>query len=177
LYEQLFPLIEKLASCFAHVEGRIWKEHAPGARWNQESAEKFITFARYLFQIGTDEEELPAGLVLQQKLMRLGFGKRNHVRRARRAAHPGVGVNLTENRIRPKVSTLAGPRRPGNHRLGGNEVMGSMLAMREIEAADALLTAEDVALKLRVSKDVSVRVWPYRHKRLRGRRFVCERCD
>lgn len=41
--------------------------------------------------------------------------------------------------------------------------MGSMLAMREIEAADALLTAEDVALKLRVSKDW---VWDHSSRRV-----------
>jgi predicted DNA-binding transcriptional regulator AlpA len=72
-------------------------------------------------------------------------------------------MNLTELGFQPKISTLAGPRRPGNHRLGGNEVMESVLAMREVEAADALLTAEDVALKLRVSKDW---VWDHSSRRL-----------
>ena len=41
--------------------------------------------------------------------------------------------------------------------------MGSVLAMREVEASDALLTAEDVALKLRVSKDW---VWDHSSRRL-----------
>src|SRR5258708_7658426 len=41
----------------------------------------------------------------------------------------------------------------GHHRLGGNEVMGSVLSMREAEAVDLLLTVEEVAAKLKVSKD------------------------
>ena len=41
--------------------------------------------------------------------------------------------------------------------------MGSVLAMQEVEAADSLLTAEDVALKLRVSKDW---VWDHSSRRL-----------
>jgi hypothetical protein len=41
--------------------------------------------------------------------------------------------------------------------------MGSVLAMREVEALDPLLTAEDVALKLRVSKDW---VWDHSSRRL-----------
>ncbi len=43
------------------------------------------------------------------------------------------------------------------------EVMGSVLTMREVEAVDALLTAEEVALKLRVSKDW---VWDHSSRRL-----------
>lgn len=43
--------------------------------------------------------------------------------------------------------------------------MGSMPTMQEAELADTLLTAEDVALKLKVSKDWvwdhSSRRWPY----------------
>ena len=43
--------------------------------------------------------------------------------------------------------------------------MGSVLALRELEMVDPLLTAEDVALKLKVSKDWvwdhSSRRWPY----------------
>ncbi|MFZ1087301.1 MAG: helix-turn-helix domain-containing protein [Terracidiphilus sp.] len=41
--------------------------------------------------------------------------------------------------------------------------MGSALIMREVEAVDPLLTAEDVAQKLRVSKDW---VWDHSSRRL-----------
>ena len=41
--------------------------------------------------------------------------------------------------------------------------MGSVLSMREVEGVDPLLTAEDVALKLRVSKDL---VWDHSSRRL-----------
>ena len=41
--------------------------------------------------------------------------------------------------------------------------MGSVLTMQELEAVDPLLTAEDVALKLRVSKDW---VWDHSSRRL-----------
>ncbi|HEV2326145.1 MAG TPA: helix-turn-helix domain-containing protein [Terracidiphilus sp.] len=41
--------------------------------------------------------------------------------------------------------------------------MGSVLTMREVEAVDTLLTAEEVALKLRVSKDW---VWDHSSRRL-----------
>jgi predicted DNA-binding transcriptional regulator AlpA len=53
--------------------------------------------------------------------------------------------------------------RPGQHRFGGNEVMGSVLALRELEMGDPLLTAEDVAQRLRVSKDW---VWDHSSRRL-----------
>ena len=79
------------------------------------------------------------------------------------AGKAAVGVNLTENRIGPKISTLIGPNRPGQHRFGGNEVMGSVLALRELETVDPLLTAEDVAQRLRVSKDW---VWDHSSRRL-----------
>lgn len=41
--------------------------------------------------------------------------------------------------------------------------MGSVVAIREIEQVDALLTAEEVALKLKVSKDW---VWDHSSRRL-----------
>ena len=41
--------------------------------------------------------------------------------------------------------------------------MGSVLTMREVEAVDPLLTADEVALKLRVSKDW---VWDHSSRRL-----------
>jgi len=41
--------------------------------------------------------------------------------------------------------------------------MGSMLTMQEAELADTLMTAEDVALKLKVSKDW---VWDHSSRRL-----------
>ena len=41
--------------------------------------------------------------------------------------------------------------------------MGSVLALRELEMGDPLLTAEDVAQKLRVSKDW---VWDHSSRRL-----------
>lgn len=41
--------------------------------------------------------------------------------------------------------------------------MGSVLTMRQVEAADALLTADEVALKLRVSKDW---VWDHSSRRV-----------
>jgi predicted DNA-binding transcriptional regulator AlpA len=41
--------------------------------------------------------------------------------------------------------------------------MGSVITMSEIEAVDPLLTAEDVALRLRVSKDW---VWDHSSRRL-----------
>ncbi|MGA3134212.1 MAG: helix-turn-helix domain-containing protein [Terracidiphilus sp.] len=41
--------------------------------------------------------------------------------------------------------------------------MGSVLAMQEVDTVDVLLTAEDVALKLRVSKDW---VWDHSSRRL-----------
>ena len=41
--------------------------------------------------------------------------------------------------------------------------MGSVITMNEVEAVDPLLTAEDVALKLRVSKDW---VWDHSSRRL-----------
>ncbi|HVU47936.1 MAG TPA: helix-turn-helix domain-containing protein [Terracidiphilus sp.] len=41
--------------------------------------------------------------------------------------------------------------------------MGSVVAIREIEKADSLLTAEEVALKLKVSKDW---VWDHSSRRL-----------
>ena len=81
----------------------------------------------------------------------------------RPAERAGVGVNLTENRIRPKISTLAGSNRLGKHWFGGNEVLGSVLAFRELETVDPLLTAEDVAQRLRVSKDW---VWDHSSRRL-----------
>ena len=46
---------------------------------------------------------------------------------------------------------------------GGNAFMGSMLTMQEAELADTLMTAEDVALKLKVSKDW---VWDHSSRRL-----------
>src|SRR5205823_7857949 len=46
---------------------------------------------------------------------------------------------------------------------GGNEDMGSVLIMREAEAVDSLLTAEEVALMLKVSKDW---VWDHSSRRL-----------
>ena len=42
--------------------------------------------------------------------------------------------------------------------------MGSVLALRELEMGDPLLTAEDVAQRLRVSKDW---VWDHSSRRLR----------
>jgi hypothetical protein len=65
----------------------------------------------------------------------------------------GVGADLTEIRIRSKISTLAGLQRSGNHGLGGNEVMGPVLTMRAEEAIDPLLSVEDVAERLNVSRD------------------------
>ena len=41
--------------------------------------------------------------------------------------------------------------------------MGSVVAIREIEQVDSLLTAEEVALKLKVSKDW---VWDHSSRRL-----------
>jgi predicted DNA-binding transcriptional regulator AlpA len=41
--------------------------------------------------------------------------------------------------------------------------MGSVLTMREVEAVDSLLTAEEVALMLKVSKDW---VWDHSSRRL-----------
>ena len=41
--------------------------------------------------------------------------------------------------------------------------MGSVLTMRQVEAVDALLTADEVALKLRVSKDW---VWDHSSRRV-----------
>jgi predicted DNA-binding transcriptional regulator AlpA len=41
--------------------------------------------------------------------------------------------------------------------------MGSVVAIREIETVDSLLTAEEVALKLKVSKDW---VWDHSSRRL-----------
>lgn len=41
--------------------------------------------------------------------------------------------------------------------------MGSVLAMQDVEAVDPLLTAEDVALKLKVSRDW---VWDHSSRRL-----------
>jgi len=41
--------------------------------------------------------------------------------------------------------------------------MGSVITMSEVEAVDPLLTAEDVALRLRVSKDW---VWDHSSRRL-----------
>ncbi|MGA8110429.1 MAG: helix-turn-helix domain-containing protein [Acidobacteriaceae bacterium] len=41
--------------------------------------------------------------------------------------------------------------------------MGSVVAIREIEPVDSLLTAEEVALKLKVSKDW---VWDHSSRRL-----------
>lgn len=41
--------------------------------------------------------------------------------------------------------------------------MGSMVAIRDAEAVDSLLTAEEVALKLKVSKDW---VWDHSSRRL-----------
>lgn len=41
--------------------------------------------------------------------------------------------------------------------------MGSVLTMREVEAVDPLLTADEVALKLKVSKDW---VWDHSSRRL-----------
>jgi hypothetical protein len=41
--------------------------------------------------------------------------------------------------------------------------MGSVLTMREVEAVDSLLTAEEVALMLQVSKDW---VWDHSSRRL-----------
>lgn len=41
--------------------------------------------------------------------------------------------------------------------------MGSVLTMREVEAVDALLTADEVAIKLRVSKDW---VWDHSSRRV-----------
>lgn len=41
--------------------------------------------------------------------------------------------------------------------------MGSVITMSELEAVDALLTAEDVALKLKVSKDW---VWDHSSRRV-----------
>jgi predicted DNA-binding transcriptional regulator AlpA len=41
--------------------------------------------------------------------------------------------------------------------------MGSLVAIREIEQVDSLLTAEEVALKLKVSKDW---VWDHSSRRL-----------
>jgi predicted DNA-binding transcriptional regulator AlpA len=66
---------------------------------------------------------------------------------------------LTELKIRPKIPTLEGPsglsRRPVEEK-----VMGTALIMPETEI---LLTAEDVALKLKVSKDW---VWDHSSRRL-----------
>jgi hypothetical protein len=47
-----------------------------------------------------------------------------------------VGVDLTENQIRPRISTLAGPLWSAMPKVGGNEVMGSALTMREVEAVE-----------------------------------------
>jgi hypothetical protein len=75
----------------------------------------------------------------------------------------GIGADLTENRIRPKISTLVGPHWPGHPTIGGNQAMGSALMVQEVETVDPLLTAEDVAIKLRVSKDW---VWDHSSRRL-----------
>jgi predicted DNA-binding transcriptional regulator AlpA len=79
------------------------------------------------------------------------------------AGRAGVGADLTEYRIRPNISTLAGPHRPGYPTIGGNQAMGSALMVQEVETVDPLLTAEDVALKLKVSKDW---VWDHSSRRL-----------
>jgi len=47
--------------------------------------------------------------------------------------------------------------------MGSFDVMGSVVAIREIEQVDPLLTAEEVALKLKVSKDW---VWDHSSRRL-----------
>jgi len=64
-----------------------------------------------------------------------------------------VDADLTEILIRSKISTLAGPQRAGNHRLEGNEVMGSVLTMHAEQLVDPLLSVEDVAERLNVSRD------------------------
>ena len=47
--------------------------------------------------------------------------------------------------------------------MGSFDVMGSVVAIREIEQVDPLLTAKEVALKLKVSKDW---VWDHSSRRL-----------
>jgi predicted DNA-binding transcriptional regulator AlpA len=62
-------------------------------------------------------------------------------------------------KIRPKISTLEGPSGPSRRPVEEN-VMGIAPIMPETEI---LLTAEDVALKLKVSKDW---VWDHSSRRL-----------
>ena len=75
-----------------------------------------------------------------------------------------VGDHLTENQIRTKISTLRrGTPSPDNAAWEEFDLMGSVITMSEVEAVDPLLTAEDVALKLKVSKDW---VWDHSSRRL-----------
>jgi len=71
-----------------------------------------------------------------------------------RAERTGVGVNLTENRIRPKISTLAGPFEAAHNTVGGNLVMAfAQMITEQSLSVDPLLTVEDVAERLKVSRD------------------------
>jgi hypothetical protein len=75
-----------------------------------------------------------------------------------------VGAHLTENQIQPKISTLRrGTPGPDYAVWEEFDLMGSVITMSEIEAVDPLLTAEDVALRLKVSKDW---VWDHSSRRL-----------
>lgn len=72
----------------------------------------------------------------------------------RPAERAGVDVNLTENRIRPKISTLAGPFGAAHNTVGGNLVMAfAQMITEQSLSVDPLLTVEDVAERLKVSRD------------------------
>src|SRR5450631_272245 len=71
---------------------------------------------------------------------------------------PGVrtefGVNLTENKNRPMISKLAGLVGAAHHVAGGNQIMAfAQMITEQSLSVDPLLTVEDVAERLKVSRD------------------------
>jgi len=75
-----------------------------------------------------------------------------------------ASVNLTELRNRPMMPKLAGPARAAHTTSGRNQAMalGQMITVQSL-SAEPLLTAEDVAERLKVSKDW---VWDHSSRRL-----------